>query len=120
MKRFALIIAVLLGMVSCSKEAMIAGTWELKELTVNDITLSLHDMGLDMKLTFDENGKLISSYSIYGISANDEYTYSIDKESLIIDETVLDYDLTGKILTIYGGGDLLKMDGEIEVVFHKI
>ena len=120
MKRFALIIAVLLSMVSCSKEARIAGSWELKELTVNDITLNLQDMSLNMKITFDEDGKLISDYSIYCISANREYSWSIEKENLIIDETVLEYDLTGKILTIYGGGDLLKMDGDIEIVFHKM
>ena len=120
MKRFAFILAVLLGMVSCSKEARIAGSWKIAELTVSNITLNLDDIDLNLTITFSQDGKMVSNYSLRGISASNEYTYSIGKESLIIDETELDYELNGKILTIYGEGDLLGMDGNIEVVFHKI
>ena len=63
MKKFIIaLVAVVLGLSSCSKEAQLLGSWKLDSVTATvggtEETATAEDLGMEAVLTFKENGKV--------------------------------------------------------------
>ena len=115
MKKFILaLVAVVLGLSSCSKEAQLLGSWKLESITatVNGIEMTIpgEQSGGDMRLTFKENGKVETTlngesggeanYTVAGntLTISDEdmsmsFEFSVNSKTLV---------LSGNFGEIYG------------------
>ena len=57
MKKFLILaVAALLGLVSCSKELQLIGTWELTSVESQGVTIDAAKCGMDMTVTFKAGG----------------------------------------------------------------
>ena len=88
MKKFIIaLVAVVLGLSSCSKEAQLLGSWKLESITatVNGIEMTIpgEQLGGDMRFTFKENGKVETS--INGESGG-EANYTVAGNTLTISD----------------------------------
>lgn len=119
-KILIIVLAAVLGIVSCSKEQRIVGSWQLTEYVNEGEVKDLSEIDLTMTLTFTDCGKLTSSYNWKGVQLSDEYTYTLDGDKLTIGSTDVDYKISGKTLTIIGKGTLLGVTGSVEMVFEKL
>ena len=119
-KILIIVLAAVLGIVSCSKEQRIVGSWQLTKYVNEGEVKDLSEIDLTMTLTFTECGKLTSAYNWKGVQLSDEYTYTIDGDKLTIGSTDVDYKISGKTLTIIGKGTLLGVTGSVEMVFEKL
>ena len=115
MKKFIIaLVAVVLGLSSCSKEALLLGSWKLESITatVNGIEMTIpgEQSGGDMRLTFKENGKVETTlngesggeanYTVAGntLTISDEdmsmsFEFSVNSKTLV---------LSGNFGEIYG------------------
>ena len=116
MKKFIIaLVAVVLGLSSCSKEAQLLGSWKLESITatVNGIEMTIpgeQSVG-DMRLTFKENGKVETTlngesggeanYTVAGntLTISDEdmsmsFEFSVNSKTLV---------LSGNFGEIFGG-----------------
>ena len=115
MKKFIIaLVAVVLGLSSCSKEAQLLGSWKLESITatVNGIEMTIpgEQSGGDMRLTFKENGKVETTlngesggeanYTVAGntLTISDEdmsmsFEFSVNSKTLV---------LSGNFGEIYG------------------
>ena len=119
-KILIIVLAAVLGIVSCSKEQRIVGSWQLTKYVNEGEVKDLSEIDLTMTLTFTDSGKLTSAYNWKGVQLSDEYTYTLDGEKLTIGSTDVDYKISGKTLTIIGKGTLLGVKGSVEMVFEKL
>ena len=116
MKKFIIaLVAVVLGLSSCSKEAQLLGSWKLESITatVNGIEMTIpgEQSGGDMRLTFKENGKVETTlngesggeanYTVAGntLTISDEemsmsFEFSVNSKTLV---------LSGNFGEIFGG-----------------
>ena len=115
MKKFIIaLVAVVLGLSSCSKEAQLLGSWKLESITatVNGIEMTIpgEELGVDMRFTFKENGKVETTlngesggeanYTVAGntLTISDEdmsmsFEFSVNSKTLV---------LSGNFGEIYG------------------
>ena len=129
MKKFIIaLVAVVLGLSSCSKEAQLLGSWKFDSLTAEaegaQITITAEKMQIDAVITFKENGKVEvtangeseveADYTIAGntltINVEGESTsfeFSVDSKTLV---------LSGKLDGLAGDGDLSKAS----ITFKKL
>lgn len=119
-KILIIILAAVLGIVSCSKEQRIVGSWQLTKFVSEGEVKDLSEIDLTMTLTFTDSGKLTSTYKWKGIQLSDDYTYAVDGDQLMIGSTNVNYNISGKTLTIIGNGTLIGMTGNVEMVFEKL
>ena len=87
MKKFIIaLVAVVLGLSSCSKEAQLLGSWKLESITatVNGIEMTIpgEELRGDMRFTFKENGKVETS--INGESGG-EANYTVAGNTITMD-----------------------------------
>ena len=55
MKKFIIaMVAVVLGFSSCSKEAMLLGSWELESIKMQGVTINVSEADMNITLTFKE------------------------------------------------------------------
>ena len=125
MKRLlTLVIMAVLCLVSCSKEAQIIGSWECESIQVKSmgttIDINPAEQGMTFILTFKDGGVLETKASVSGETTTDTSTYTITDDSLIIDGDAISYELKGKKHVMYGGGDLMDMDGEFTMTFVRM
>ena len=125
MKRLlTLVIMAVLCLVSCSKEAQIIGSWECENIQVKSMgtTIDINpvEQGMTFILTFKDGGVLETKASVSGETTTETSTYTITDDSLIIDGDAISYELKGKKLVMYGGGDLMDMDGEFTMTFVRM
>ena len=125
MKKFIIaLVAVVLGLSSCSKEAQLLGSWKLDSLTTEvdgaQITITAEKMELDAVITFKENGKVEvtadgesegeANYTVAGntLTITDEdmsmsFEFSVDSKTLVLSgdmgEVVEDSEMTKATLT---------------------
>ena len=129
MKKFIIaLVAVVLGLSSCSKEAKLLGSWKLDTISAKvegvQMTISADEEELDMVLTFKDNGKVEST--IDGESEG-EANYTVAGNTLMLsveDESLsLDFTVKGKLLTLSGDfSDIAGEDGvsSATITFKKL
>ena len=116
MKKFIIaLVAVVLGLSSCSKEAQLLGSWKFDSVTatvgVTEMTSTAENLGLEVVLTFKENGKVEATldgesggeanYTVAGntLTISDEdmsmsFEFSVNSKTLV---------LSGNFGEIFGG-----------------
>ena len=125
MKKFIIaLVAVVLGLSSCSKEAQLLGSWKLESLTTEvdgaQITITAEKMQLDAVITFKENGKVEvtangesegeANYTVAGntLTITDEdmsmsFEFSVNSKTLVLSgdmgEVVEESEMTKATLT---------------------
>ena len=110
MKKFIIaLVAVVLGLSSCSKEAQLLGSWKLESITatVNGIEMTIpgegEELGGDMRFTFKENGKVEAS--INGESGG-EANYTVAGNTLTISDEDMsmsfEFSVNSKTLVLSG------------------
>ena len=108
MKKFIIaLVAVVLGLSSCSKEAQLLGSWKLESITatVNGIEMTIpgEELGGDMRFTFKENGKVETS--INGESGG-EANYTVAGNTLTISDEDMsmsfEFSVNSKTLVLSG------------------
>ena len=116
MKKFIVaMLAVVLGLASCTKESALVGTWDLQEATMTyageKVTVTADELEMDWSFTFKADGDC--SMTLNGVTTTG--TYEVKGVQLLIDGTAFDYSVSGKTfkLKYYYGGE--KMD----LVFKK-
>ena len=87
MKKFIIaLVAVVLGLSSCSKEAQLLGSWKLDSVTATvggtEQTATAEDLGMEAVLTFKENGKVEATLD--GESGG-EANYTVAGNTLTLD-----------------------------------
>ena len=125
MKKFIIaLVAVVLGLSSCSKEAQLLGSWKLDSITAEaegaQITITAEKMQLDAVITFKENGKVEvtangesegeANYTVAGntLTITDEdmsmsFEFSVNSKTLVLSgdmgEVVEESEMTKATLT---------------------
>ena len=108
MKKFIIaLVAVVLGLSSCSKEAQLLGSWKLESITatVNGIEMTIpgEQSGGDMRLTFKENGKVETTLN--GESGG-EVNYTVAGNTLTISDEDMsmsfEFSVNSKTLVLSG------------------
>ena len=128
MKRFILaLVAVVLGLSSCSKEDMLIGDWKFDSVSANQngvqMTVSADQAGIDVVFSFKKNGKV---ETIIKGESEGEATYKISGDTLTLTyegETMsFKCSVTNDTLVLTGRMDILEgMEGrEATLRFKKI
>ena len=114
-KLIVAMLAVVLGLASCTKESALVGTWDLQEATMTyageKVTVTADELEMDWSFTFKADGSC--SMTLNGATTTG--TYEVKGGQLLIDGTAFDYSVSGKTFKLkynYGGE---KMD----LVFKK-
>ena len=116
MKKFIIaLVAVVLGLSSCSKEAQLLGSWKFDSVTATvegmEMTTPAEELGVDMRFTFKEKGKVEATldgesggeanYTVAGntLTISDEemsmsFEFSVNSKTLV---------LSGNFGEIFGG-----------------
>ena len=119
MKKFIIaLVAVVLGLSSCSKEAQLLGSWKFDSVTATvggtERTATAEDLGLEAVLTFKENGKVEATldgksggeanYTVAGntLTLSDE-DFSMSFEFSVNSKTLV---LSGNFGEIFGGENI--------------
>ena len=119
MKKFIIaLIAVVLGLSSCSKEAQLLGSWKFDSVTATvggtEMTATAEDLELEAVLTFKENGKVEATldgesggeanYTVAGntLTLSDE-DFSMSFEFSVNSKTLV---LSGNFGEIFGGENI--------------
>ena len=108
MKRFLIIaVAALMGLVSCTKESQLIGSWKLESTTIVnegvEMTISAEEAGVDEVFIFKPDGKI--EHIVNGKSDGDAmYTVSGKTLTLIEDQGAIlfEYSVKGRTLTLIG------------------
>ena len=116
MKKFIVaMLAVVLGLASCTKESALVGTWDLQEATMTyageKVTVTADELDMEWSFTFKADGNC--SMTLNGVTETG--TCEVKGGQLLIDGTAFDYSVSGKTFKLkynYGGE---KMD----LVFKK-
>ena len=98
MKKFIIaLVAVVLGLSSCSKEALLLGSWKFESLETNSETLSAADLNAEgMTFTFKEGGVLEISFYEETLSN----PYSISGNQLILGDSTMTFEVSSKKLVL--------------------
>ena len=109
MKRFLIIaVAALMGLVSCTKESQLIGSWKLESTTIVnegvEMTISAEEAGVDEVFIFKPDGKI--EHIVNGKSEGDAmYTVSGKTLTLIFEDDgaiLFEYSVKGRTLTLIG------------------
>ena len=104
MKKFIIaMVAVVLGFSSCSKEAMLLGSWELESIKRQGVTIDVSETDMNVTLTFKE-GNIVET------SAGVKSDYSIKGDKLIIEIDGEDFEFEFEV-----SGSKLVMTGNLEI-----
>ena len=95
-KILILAIAALLGLVSCSKELQLIGTWELTSVESEGITIEPSKLGMNITITFKAGG--VATLTSDGES--EEVTYAVAGNTLTLDGENIPFTIQGKTLTL--------------------
>lgn len=111
-------IAVVLGLSSCSKESSLLGSWELETVQMNGTTINAKEAELDIVLTVKDGGMFDITQSGYTESSS----YTINRNKITIDgvEGEVEFELKGDKLILKGAlgiGD--SGDGEVTATFKR-
>ena len=98
MKKFIIaLVAVVLGLSSCSKEAQLLGSWKFESLETGSETLSAADLNAEgMTFTFKEGGVLEIGFYEATISN----PYSISGNQLILGDSTMTFEVSSKKLVL--------------------
>ena len=108
MKKFIIaLVAVVLGLSSCSKEAQLLGSWKLDSVTATvggtEMTTPVEDSRLEVVLTFKENGK--AEATLNGESGG-EVNYTVAGNTLTISDEDMsmsfEFSVNSKTLVLSG------------------
>ena len=119
MKKFIIaLVAVVLGLSSCSKEAQLLGSWKLESLTTEvdgaQITITAEKMQLDAVITFKENGKV-------EVTANGEsegeanYTVAGNTLTITDEDMSMSFEFSVNIKRLVLSGDMGEVVEESEM-----
>lgn len=109
MKRFLIIaVAALMGLVSCTKESQLIGSWKVESTTIVDngveVTISAEQAKLDVVFIFKPGGKVenivngeLEGEAMYTVSGN-TLTLHVEDEGAMSYE----YSVKGRTLTLIG------------------
>lgn len=123
MKRFLIIaVAALMGLVSCTKESQLIGSWKFDSATVVnngvEMTISAEKAGLDVVFIFKPGGKVENildgeseGEAIYTVSGNTLTLHIEDDEAMSYE-----YSVKGRTLTLIGDFEGVKAT----IYFKKI
>ena len=102
-----LAVAALLGLVSCSKELQLIGTWELTSVESQGVTIDAAKFGMDMTVTFKAGG--VATLTLNG--ETESTTYAVSGNTLTLDGETVPFTIKGKTLTLTmtEGGETAKM-----------
>ena len=98
MKKFIIaLVAVVLGLSSCSKEALLLGSWKFESLETGSETFSAADLNAEgMTFTFKEGGVLEIGFYEETISN----PYSISGNQLILGDSTMTFEVSSKKLVL--------------------
>ena len=98
MKKFIIaLVAVVLGLSSCSKEALLLGSWKFESLETGSETLSAADLNAEgMTFTFKEGGVLEIGFYEETVSN----PYSISGNQLILGDSTMTFEVSSKKLVL--------------------
>ena len=129
MKKFVIaLVAAVLGLSSCSKEAQLLGSWKFDSLTAEaegaQITITAEKMQLDAVITFKENGKV--EVTANGESEG-EADYTVAGNTLTIniegESTSFEFSVDSKTLVLSGNVSEISGDSGItkaSITFKKL
>ena len=108
MKKFLILaVAALLGLVSCSKELQLIGTWELTSIESEGVTVDAAKFGMVMTVTFKADG--VATLTLNG--ETESTTYAVSGNTLTLDGETFPFTISGKTLTLTmtEDGEVIKM-----------
>ena len=130
MKKFIIaLVAVVLGLSSCSKEAQLLGSWKLDSVTATvggtEQTATAEDLGMEAVLTFKENGKVEATLD--GESGG-EANYTVAGNTLTLDvgdeeSMSFEFSVNSKTLVLSGNMGEFIGDGTVStarITFKKL
>lgn len=114
-------LTALIGLVSCTKEDRLEGSWKLEsmELSIGGVhsTVTAQEFGLDMVLNFKSNGTV--TVSING-EISEETPYSVDGNKIIVEGESMEFSLSGKTLILNGSGMMDDIPGDATLKFVRL
>ena len=100
-----------MGLVSCTKELQLIGTWELTSVETEGITVDAAKFGMVMTVTFKADG--VATLTLNG--ETESTTYAVSGNTLTLDGETFPFTISGKTLTL-----TMTEDGEvIKMIFTK-
>ena len=102
MKKFIIaLVAVVLGLSSCSKADKLIGSWKLEKLETVAGSVNSDYIGIDVTLTFTDNNMVnIVSKDEDGLPQTETAPYSVSGESIIVEDITFNFDINGKTLIL--------------------
>ena len=94
-KILILAVAALLGLVSCSKEHQLIGTWELTTVVTEGVTIDAKAVEMDVTITFKAGGAATVTSDGY----SEVVTYAVSGDTLTLDGQIFTISIKGKTLT---------------------
>ena len=122
MKKFIIaLVAVVLGLSSCSKESMILGSWKLDKIEAEGVTVNASKLGLDVTLTFKDGNKLEMAQKQDGETLTESGTYSISGDTITVEdwELTATFEVTSDTLTITATDPESELS-EVKLYFKKL
>ena len=130
MKKFIIaLVAVVLGLSSCSKEAKLLGSWKLDTISAEaegvQMTISAAEKELDVVLTFKDNGKV---EAFYGGESSGEANYTVAGNTLTLnvgdgESMSFEFSVNSKTLVLSGNMGEFIGDGTVStarITFKKL
>ena len=118
MKKFIIaMVAVVLGFSSCSKEAMLLGSWELESIKMLGVTINVSEADMNITLTFKE-GNIVETSA--GVTSD----YSIKGDKIIIENEgenlEFEFEVSGSKLVMTGNFEIAdSAGGTVTLTFKK-
>ena len=112
-------IAVVLGLSSCSKESMLLGSWKLETIQMGNMTLDTGDTESDAVITF-KDGEILE-FTSAGLTESCPYT--INGNKIIVNDEELEFEVNSKTLVLKGNLNISDNEGPkvaVVLTFKKL
>lgn len=112
-------IAVVLGLSSCSKESMLLGSWKLETIQMGNMTLDTGDTESDAVITF-KDGEILE-FTSAGLTESCPYT--INDNKIIVNDEELEFEVNSKTLVLKGNLNISDNEGPkvaVVLTFKKL
>jgi hypothetical protein len=112
-------IAVVLGLSSCSKESMLLGSWKLETIQMGNMTLDTGDTESDAVITF-KDGEILE-FTSAGLTESCPYT--INDNKIIVNDEEFEFEVNSKTLVLKGNLNISDIEGPkvaVVLTFKKL
>ena len=118
MKKIIAMIAVVLGLASCSTELLLLGSWKLETIEAEGVSIDAAKVGIDLVITFKDGNVVEMTQSGY----TETGAYEAKGNKLTIDgEETYEFYVSGKTLTLKGYTEIgdYGENSEVTMTFKK-